>query len=288
VHPWKRYRVRPGGKVRLGKWDPAERDPAARTDKAAKATLAEVTPKVDRLQALLYAEHRHRLLIVLQGLDTAGKDATIRRVFQGVNPEGVVVAKFGPPTPEELAHDFLWRVHPHAPRDGEIAIFNRSHYEDLLRPRVHGEISDDEVDRRFRAIRGFERLLTSERTTVLKFYLHISRAEQARRMRARLDDPAKRWKFSVHDLAERAFWPKYLRAYEDILERTSTRDAPWFIVPSDHPLSRDVVVALVLQRALEDMRMNYPPVDPEVRQQLVRLGKELGRPSGRPRGPQRH
>ena len=269
MHPWKRYRLKPGRRVRLHEWDPAERDDAARDDKSAKATLAELLPKIDRLQGVLYAERKHRVLLVLQGMDTAGKDATIRRVFQGVNPQGVRVARFGPPTSEELAHDFLWRVHPHVPGSGEIVIFNRSHYEDVLRPRVHGEISDAVVARRLRAIRGFERLLGDTGTTVLKCYLHLSKAEQARRLQARVDDPSKQWKFSVHDLAERPLWPKYVRAYEDLLARTTTDEAPWFVVPSDHPLSRDVVVAFLLHRALERLDMSYPPLDPAVRKLLA-------------------
>ena len=277
MHPWKRYRVRPRSAVRLSDWDPNERAEGARTDKEAKATLAELVPKLGRLQELLYAERRHRILLVLQGMDTAGKDATIRRVFEGVNPQGVHVARFGPPTPEELDHDFLWRVHPHAPRAGGIAIFNRSHYEDVLSPRVHRTISDREVDRRLRAIRGFERLLTSEGTTVLKCYLHIDRAEQAHRLLARIDDPTKRWKFSLHDLSERPLWAKYERAYEALLRATSTVDAPWFIVPSNHPLSRDVVVATILQRSLARLRMRYPPLDRAVAAQLRKLRAGLGR-----------
>ncbi|HTT16527.1 MAG TPA: PPK2 family polyphosphate kinase [Thermoplasmata archaeon] len=276
MHPWKRYRVRPGRKVRLERCDPAERDgELARTDKAAKATLARLLPKIDRLQALLWAERRHRLLVVLQGMDTAGKDATIRRVFEGVNPQGVRVARFGPPTEVESAHDFLWRVHPKTPAAGEIVIFNRSHYEDVLWPRVHGTIDAREVERRLEAIRDFERLLTEEGATVLKFFLNIDRAEQKRRLEARLQDPAKHWKFSVHDLAERPRWPKYQRAYEELLAKTSTADAPWFVVPSNHPLSRDVVVAAILHRALDRLPMRYPPLAPDVGRQLRSLGWRL-------------
>jgi len=271
MHPWKRFRVRAGDRVRLARWDPDERDDAAATDKQAKATLEELLPKIDRLQGLLSAERQHRVLLVLQGMDTAGKDATIRRVFQGVNPQGVRVARFGVPTPEERAHDFLWRVHPQVPRLGEISIFNRSHYEDVLAPRVHGEIAGREVDLRLRAIRDFERYLVAEGTTLLKFYLHIDRAEQARRLQARVDDPTKQWKFSVHDLAERPLWARYARAYESLLERTSTDGAPWFIVPSNHPLSRDVIVARILHHALARLRMRYPPLDPAVRAQLRQL-----------------
>jgi polyphosphate kinase 2 (PPK2 family) len=177
------------------------------------------------------------------------------------------------PTPEERAHDFLWRVHPHAPKNGEIAIFNRSHYEDVLSPRVHGLLSKDEVERRFRAIRGFERLLADEGTSVVKCYLHLSAEEQARRLQARVDDPAKRWKFSVNDLAERPLWARYTRAYEDLLARTSTDEAPWFVVPSDHPLSRDLVVASLMHRALARLKLAYPPLAPEVQRQLRKLGR---------------
>ncbi len=268
MHPWKRYRVRPGKRVRLARLDAAERTDGARTDKEAKATLGRLLPKLDRLQALLYAERRHRVLLVLQGMDTAGKDATIRRVFEGVNPQGVRVARFGPPTDEERAHDFLWRVHPLVPASGEIVVFNRSHYEDVLWPRAHREISDDEAEHRFGEIRDFERLLTRTGTSILKFYLHLSREEQRRRLEARLQDPTKHWKFSVHDLAERPLWPRYVRAYEALLPATSTDDAPWFVVPSDVPLSRDVVVAEIVVRLLERLGMTWPPLDPAVRRQI--------------------
>ncbi len=272
MHPWKCYRVRPGRRVRLRDWDPAERADGMRTEPETDRTLATVLPELDRLQGLLYAEGRHRLLLVLQGMDTAGKDGTIRRVFSGVNPQGVTVAKFGPPTPEELAHDFLWRVHPHVPRAGEITIFNRSHYEDVLAPRVHGQISEEEVERRLWAIRAFERTLAEQGTTWVKVFLHVSRTEQARRLEARVHDPAKRWKLSLHDLEERPLWPKYVRAYEDLLEQTSTDDAPWFVVPSDHPHARDAVVALLLARALEKLKMRYPSLDPTVERALRRAG----------------
>jgi PPK2 family polyphosphate:nucleotide phosphotransferase len=282
MHPYKRYRVRPASRVRLDAWDPALRDPLAPNDKAARAALGDLQEKLGHLQGRLYAERKHRLLLVLQGMDTAGKDATIRRAFEGMNPQGVRVASFGVPTADERAHDFLWRIHPHAPRAGEIAIFNRSHYEDVLAPRVHGEITGAEVERRLRAIRGFERMLAGAGTTVLKCYLHIDRNEQTRRLEARLDDPAKHWKLSVNDLAERAYWAQYRRAYETAIGATSTRDAPWFIVPSNHPLSRDVVVAAIVHRVLSRMDMQYPPLDPRV---VALLRRERGRGlSARARG----
>ena len=270
---WKRYRLRPGEPVRLSGWDPGERAEGAASDKEARETLEALLPKLDRLQGLLWAERRNKVLLVLQGMDTAGKDATIRRVFQGVNPQGIRVAAFGVPTPEEAAHDFLWRVHPHVPKNGEIAIFNRSHYEDVLSPRVHGQISKTEVQRRLRAIRGFERVLVDEGTTVVKCFLHLGREEQARRLQARVDDPTNHWKFSVRDLEERPLWDRYVRAYEALLSRTSTAESPWFVVPSDHPLSRDVVVAELLHHALSRLKMAYPPLAPEVRRQLQRYGR---------------
>ncbi len=276
MHPWKRFRVPEGRKVRLDRWDPDERLEEARNEKLARGRLAELLPELDRLQALIYAERRHRLLVVLQGMDTSGKDATIRRVFEGVNPQGVRVARFGVPTPTELAHDFLWRIHPHVPAVGEIVIFNRSHYEDVLVPRAHATADDREIERRLRAIRDFERHLAASGTTVLKFFLHIDRDEQARRLAARLDDPAKHWKFSLHDLAERPFWRRYAEAYEDLLGATSTDGAPWFIVPSNHPWSRDVIVASILVRALDRLSMRYPPLDPEVRAELRRTGWAAG------------
>ncbi len=284
MHPWKRYRLRDGEKVRLARWDPAERADGAGSDRAAKRTLAALLPEIDRRQSLLYADHRHRLLVVLQGMDTAGKDATIRRVFEGVNPQGVRVARFGVPTEPERARDFLWRVHPVVPADGEIVIFNRSHYEDVLWPRVHRTIDEREVARRLRAIRDFERLLVEEGTTILKFFLHVSRSEQKRRLEARLADPTKHWKFSVHDLAERPLWPAYQTAYEALLEATTTEEAPWFVVPSDHPLSRDVIVAEILHRQLERLPMSYPTLDPAIRRQLRRVGFDgpaRGRRAGR-------
>ena len=191
-------------------------------------------------------------------MDASGKDGTIRRVFEGVNPQGVRVAKFGPPTPEELEHDFLWRVHKEVPRKGEIVIFNRSHYEGVLVERVHRLVPERAWKARYEQINDFERLLIGGGSTILKFFLNIDEEEQKKRLQERLDDPTKNWKFSLSDLPERGRWAEYMRAYKDAIERTSTKDAPWFVVPSNHGWFRDLLVCTEIVRALEAMRLHYP------------------------------
>ena len=214
---------------------------------------------MEELQEKLYAEHKHKLLIVLQAMDTGGKDGTIRRVFEGVNPSGVRVAHFGVPTPEELDHDFLWRVHTQVPGKGEIVIFNRSHYEGVLIARVHKLVPEEVWKGRYEEINDFERSLTEEGTVILKFFLHIDKDEQKKRLQDRLNDPTKRWKFSIHDLPEREFWSEYMKAYEDALEKTSTKWAPWYHIPANHDWFRDVIISTVIVRTLEDMDLHYPP-----------------------------
>ena len=228
-------------------------------DKAATAaTLDEMSARLTTLQTLLYAEHKHKILIVLQAMDTGGKDGVIRKVFSGINPQGVRIANFKAPTPPELARDYLWRVHSQVPAKGELVVFNRSHYEDVLITRVHGWIDDATAKRRFRQINNFEAMLVEEGTTVLKFFLHISKDEQKQRLQDRLDDPAKTWKFNIGDLAEREKWDDYQRVYEDAINQTSTSDAPWHIVPADRKWIRDLYVSSVLVKALEDLKMAYP------------------------------
>jgi PPK2 family polyphosphate:nucleotide phosphotransferase len=260
-----RYMLRPGAKLRLEDWDPGAKSGFDRKKEDGLKELQVLCKKLEALQELLYAEHKHSLLIVLQGMDASGKDGTIRRVFEGVNPQGVKVAKFGPPTPEELDHDFLWRVHQKVPGKGEIAIFNRSHYEGVLVERVHGLVPKGTWKARYSQINDFECLLNEEGTTILKFYLHIGADEQKRRLQERLDDKTKNWKFSVRDLPERGLWAEYMKAYRDALEKTSTEAAPWYIVPSDHAWFRDLVVCTEIVEALEGMRMRYPrlPKDEE-------------------------
>jgi len=194
----------------------------------------------------------------LQAMDTGGKDGVIRRVFDGVNPQGVRVASFKVPTPEELEHDYLWRVHKVTPGDGEMVIFNRSHYEDVLVVRVHNLVPPEVWEKRFDQINAFERLLAENGTTILKFFLHIDLDEQKARLQARLDDPAKRWKFRLGDLEERKRWHEYLKAFEDVLSKTNTEYAPWYIVPANRKWYRDLVISSVLVKTLEGLHMKFP------------------------------
>lgn len=254
----KRYLIRPGQKVDLKDWDPSESAEFKGGKQEGLAAIATLVSELDALQELLYAQHQHKLLIVLQAMDTGGKDGTIRRVFEGVNPQGVRVASFKAPTPFEMDHDYLWRVHNQVPAKGEMVIFNRSHYEDVLVVRVHGLVPPEVWKKRFDQINEFERMLADEGTTILKFFLHISPAEQKKRLLARLKDETKQWKYNPADLKERALWDKYAQAYEDVLSRTSTEYAPWYIVPAERKWYRDWVVATILVKALKDLGMEYP------------------------------
>jgi PPK2 family polyphosphate:nucleotide phosphotransferase len=222
------------------------------------AILDEMSARLTTLQTVLYAEQKHKILIVLQAMDTGGKDGVIRKVFSGINPQGVRIASFKAPTPPELAHDYLWRVHNQVPGKGELVVFNRSHYEDVLITRVHGWIDDATAKRRFRQINNFEAMLVEEGTTILKFFLHISKDEQKQRLQDRLDDPAKTWKFNIGDLAEREKWDDYQHVYEDAINQTSSPHAPWHIVPADRKWIRDLYVSSVLVKTLEDLKMVYP------------------------------
>lgn len=225
---------------------------------------AKLVERIGELQELLYAEDKHKVLIVLQGMDTSGKDGTIRKVLRETSPQGVRVVPFQKPTEVELAHDYLWRVHSQVPGRGELVVFNRSHYEDVLVVRVHSLVPKSVWKKRYDHINEFERILADEGTTILKFFLHISREEQRERLQARLDDPTKRWKFEHGDLEERKLWDDYMRAYEDMLEKTSTRHAPWTIVPADRKFMRDFIVAGTVVKALEKLKMKYPdPPDVE-------------------------
>lgn len=260
-----KYVLRPGTKLRLKDWDSGAKSGFSRKKKEGLEELGTLTRKLEELQELLYAEHKHGLLVVLQGMDASGKDGTIRRVFEGVNPQGVKVVKFGPPTPEEQDHDFLWRVHQHCPATGEIVIFNRSHYEGVLVERVHRLVPKEVWKDRYNQINDFERMLGESGTTILKFYLNISADEQKKRLQERLENPTKNWKFSERDLPERGLWKEYMEAYEEALEKTSTDTAPWFIVPSDHSWFRDLVVCTEIVESLESLHMQYPrlPKDEE-------------------------
>jgi PPK2 family polyphosphate:nucleotide phosphotransferase len=229
---------------------------------AARARAVTLNAKLVALQNVLYAERKQKILIVLQAMDTGGKDGAIRKVFSGINPQGVNIVSFKAPTPVELDHDYLWRVHPHVPGKGEIVVFNRSHYEDVLITRVHGWVNTKKCEQRYRHINEFERLLAEEGVTVLKFFLHISKDEQKKRLQERLDDPSKHWKFNVGDLEERQFWSDYQDAYQAALCETSTEYAPWYVVPADNKWLRDLYLLEVIVDALEGLRMKYPP-DPD-------------------------
>jgi PPK2 family polyphosphate:nucleotide phosphotransferase len=264
----KEHLVEPGARVHLDRIDPADTSGIGGSERKARAESARTVQSLDRLQELLYADHSHAVLVVLQGMDAGGKDGTIRHVFEGVNPQGVRVACFKQPTPLELAHDFLWRIHAALPARGEMVIFNRSHYEDVLVTRVHKLIPKREVRRRFDIINGFERSLAREGTAIVKFFLHLSPEEQIRRLQARLDDPKKHWKFSASDLAERALWPKYERAYEDMLEHTSTDWAPWHIVPADLKWYRNWYIGRELVALLEGLDLKLPGLSDSARAYL--------------------
>ncbi len=252
------HRVRPGTRVRLGRIDPA--DTGKHTDEAAaRAKLGRDIARLTQLQDVLYAERRHAVLVVLQGMDTSGKDGTVKHVMSGVNPSGCEVVPFKVPTEEEAEHDFLWRAHRAAPRRGHITIFNRSHYEDVLVPRVHRTVPRAILRRRYEQINDFERILAENDTLIVKFFLHISKGEQRRRLGERLADPAKYWKFSPGDVKERALWNRYLTAYEKLLARCSTPHAPWYVIPADHKWHRNLAVAARLVDALEGLGSRYPP-----------------------------
>ena len=250
------YRISPNAKVDLNEFDTYYDGEIEK--KSGKDTLKANGKELRDLQELLFAEHKQKLLVVLQGIDTSGKDSTIAHVFGRVNPQGTKVVNFKVPTPRELAHDYLWRVHPHTPGSGEIVVFNRSHYEDVLVVRVHNLVPKSVWEKRYAHINEFERLLADEGTTILKFYLHISKQEQAERFLARLDRPHKRWKFSPGDLKEREHWGDYIEAFEEMLTRTSTDWAPWYVIPSDRKWYRNMAIASIITEKLKSLDMQFP------------------------------
>jgi len=254
----KKYRVKPGSRVRVDEMDPDDKGRFDKEEDALEETEGLIR-ELDPLQERLYAEGKRSLLIILQAMDTGGKDGTIRHVIKGINPQGCQVTSFKVPTDEERAHDFLWRVHQHVPARGYIGIFNRSHYEDVLVTRVHDLISTEEAKKRLREINDFEKSLVHNGTTVLKLYLTISKAEQRRRLQARLDDPHKRWKFSPNDLKERQYWDRYLKVYAEAISATSTRHAPWYLIPANHKWYRNYLVAKIIVATLKEMNPQYPP-----------------------------
>jgi PPK2 family polyphosphate:nucleotide phosphotransferase len=252
-----RFRVKPGAKVKLKEIDPGFKD-RHESHKDAAEEIEHYQQRLRALQDLLYAERRHSVLICLQALDTGGKDGTINHVLAAMNPQGCRVAAFKQPSAEEAAHDFLWRVHRAAPARGEVVIFNRSHYEDVLVVRVHELVPKEVWSRRYERINAFEKGLAEHDTQILKFYLHISKDEQLARFKARLEDPSKQWKISEADYKERKYWDDYVAAYEEALARCSTEHAPWFVVPADHKWFRNLAVARILVEHLEGLKMGYP------------------------------
>jgi len=254
----KRLKVEPGSKVKLSDIDP-DFHGAHKSEDEAKAELQHNLNRITELQRKLYADRRHCLLIVLQGIDGAGKDGTCWHVVSAMDPQGVSVTGFKQPSAEERDHDFLWRVHPHAPGLGQVAVFNRSHYEDVLVVRVHDLVPKHVWKQRYDFINDWERLLVDEKnTTILKFFLYISKEEQLSRFKDRLDDPARQWKISDSDYSERKLWDKYIDAFETAISKCSTKHAPWFVIPANHKWFRNIAVSEIVVRAMEDMNLSLP------------------------------
>lgn len=255
----KHYRVKPGEKFDLKSIDPGDCSQVSGGGKSESAQVFDhLQDELQALQKVLYAQQKHRVLVVLQAMDTGGKDGCVKHVFSRVDPQGVSVKAFKRPSEEELAHDFLWRVHPHVPANGQIVIFNRSHYEDILAVRVKKLFGDEVWKRRYRHVIEFERMLAEEGTTIVKMFLHISKDEQKSRLQARLENPAKHWKFDPDDLADRARWNEFQHGYEDLIERTSTEHAPWYVVPGDRKWYRNLVVARIMVETLRGLKMDFP------------------------------
>jgi len=257
-------RVKPGSRVDLSKWDPQET--FGHDKDRALPIIAKDLERLAAVQDRLYAESKHPVLIVIQGIDASGKDGTVKHVMSGFNPAGVLVTSWKVPVGAEATHDYLWRIHQRTPGRGEISIFNRSHYEDVLVVRVHNFVPPQQWSRRYDQINAFEKLLTDEGTTILKFFLYISPDEQLQRMQDRIDDPTKRWKFKSADLAERKLWDQYMAAYEDALWRCSTDAAPWYIVPGNRNWFRNLAVASIVADRLEALNPQYPAGEPGIEQ----------------------
>jgi len=256
--------IKPDSRVQLSRLRSGD-DGGYKNKEAANAVLVKHRDKLDALQSVFYASQQHALLIVLQGMDTAGKDGTIRHIFSGVNPQGCDVTPFKVPNSLEARHDFLWRAHAAVPPRGMIGIFNRSHYEDVLSPRVHKTISGKLARQRLDDINEFERTLADNGVVILKFFLHISEDEQTARLQSRMDTPEKHWKLSAADFKEREYWHQYQSAYNELLSATSHKHAPWFVIPADHKWYRDVAISEILVGALENLKLKYPAptVDPK-------------------------
>lgn len=264
---FEKYCVNPK-KFSLDDYDPRDKSERRGSKEDNAKALSELATEIDALQEVLYAESKRKVLLILQGMDASGKDGTIRHVFSECNPQGIRLASFKAPSSEELAHDYLWRIHQQVPKAGELVIFNRSHYEDVLIVKVHDWIDDAECKRRYQQINDFERLLTETGTVIIKCFLHISKDEQKKRMQERLDDPTKSWKFNPGDLEERAFWPKYMKAYENALKATSTEYAPWYVIPADSKTNRNLLISRLLLATLKQMDLQFPAT-PETYKSIV-------------------
>ena len=262
---YKKYLVSGKNKIHLKDFDPNDSSEFNGKKKAGEEALIEINKEIETLQEQMFAEGKRRLIVLVQAMDTAGKDGIIRHVFEGVNPSGVRVAAFKAPTAVELSHDYLWRVHAQTPGKGEIVIFNRSHYEDVLVVRVRNLAPKEVWSKRYDHIKNFEKMLTDEGTTILKLFLNIDLQEQAQRFLARVEDPTKTWKFNPGDLEERKLWPQYMEAYEDVLNKTSTDYAPWYVIPSNKKWYRNLLIANILRDTLKGFKMSYPepPADLE-------------------------
>ncbi len=257
------FRVQPGQRLHLHKVDTADTGPFKKKEDVAEL-IAKNQERLRELQGIMYAENKKSLLVVFQAMDCGGKDGAIAAIFTGVNPQGCRVYSFKIPGPIEASHDYLWRIHQCTPAKGQIAVFNRSHYESVLVERVKGIVPKEIWKKRYGHINSFEDLLADEGTLVVKFFLHISRAEQKRRLESRLDDPTKLWKFSGNDVKERAFWDQYQEAYGELLEKCSTKYAPWYVVPADKKWFRNWLILDVLVNTLENLKMKFPPAEPGI------------------------
>ena len=256
IDPGNKYIVKPNTKLKLEDYDTSEDAGFKKED--ALSLLEENIEKLKKLQYLLYAENKHSILVILQAMDAGGKDGTIRHVFGPLNPQGVKVTSFKSPTEEELGHDFLWRIHKHTPKNGEISIFNRSHYEDVLVVRVHNLVPKKIWSKRYEQINSFEKMLADSGTTILKFFLNVSEKEQLERLNKRLEDPNKNWKANTKDFEERRSWDDYMDAYEIAMKKCSTSYAPWFIIPSDRKWFRNLAISTILVKKLESLKMKFP------------------------------
>jgi len=259
----KDFMIKPGAKVRLSKIDPSFTGKHESHEEAA-AEMRKHVERMDKLQYLLYADDGQSLLVVFQALDAAGKDGVIRHVFSGMNPQGTLVFSFKQPSKDEITHDFLWRAHLRAPRKGEVVIFNRSHYEDVLVVRVHELVPQSVWSRRYDLINDFETMLAKNGTNILKFFLHISPEEQLSRFAQRLEDPARHWKISESDYTERELWPKYVETYEDAIASTSTKHAPWYVIPANHKWFRNLAVAQIIANTMDEMGLKLPPTHVDI------------------------